>query len=153
MITAQIEDFEASLSQLKPLFALHHAELALFQARMPLAPQYGEYVMRERTGTLLLATVRVDGNIAAYYTVQLAPGFHYCNTMTAHMDLCYIAQQYRNRGLALPLFRCVEKELKRRGVQIWYSGYKTHNDLRMPALLELLNFRSADTYMVKWIDS
>lgn len=151
MISAQIESFEACLPELEPLFRIHHAELALFQDRMPLAPQYDEYVARERAGSLFLVTVRVDGKIAAYYVTQVAPGFHYCGTLTAHLDICYIVPEQRHKGLALPLFRCVERELKRRGVQVWYSGYKTHNDLQMPALLEALDFQPADEHWVRWL--
>lgn len=151
MITAQVESFEAALPELKRLFSVHHRELALFQDRMPLRPQYDEYVERERAGRLFLATVRRDGAIVGYYTAQVAPGFHYGDTLTGHMDMCYVVPEHRGQGLAWPLFRCVEKELQRRGVQLWYSGFKVHNPLRMPELLTALGFQPADQYQVKWI--
>ena len=151
MITAQIESFEACLPELSPIFPRHWEELGLFRDRMPLAPQYDEYVRRERAGTLALSTVRQNGKIAAYYTSQIAPGFHYGSTLTGTMDMAYVTPAARGRGMALPLFRCVERELKRRGVKIWYSGFKTHNPLGMPQLLDALDFKPADTYRAKWL--
>ncbi len=151
MITAQVERFEQCLPELASIFPAHWDELALFKDRMPLAPQYREYVRREQAGALFLATVRWDGSIVGYYVAQVQPGFHYERTLTATLDMVYVIPEYRDRGLALPLFRCVEKELKRRGAQVWYSGYKAHNPLGMPQLLGMLGFEAADNYMVKWI--
>ena len=151
MITAQIESFRDCLPELVSVFPIHWAELALFKDRMPLAPQYHEYVRREEAGVLFLATIRWDGSIVGYYTAQCQPGFHYERTFTGTQDMVYVIPEYRDRGLAFPLFRCVERELKRRGAQIWYAGYKTHNPLGMPRLLYKLGFIPADTYMAKWI--
>lgn len=151
MITTQIESFVDCLPELTRLFPIHWEELALFKDRMPLAPQYAEYARREREGVLFLATARWNGDIVGYYTAQCAPGFHYGDTFTATHDLVYVLPEVRDRGLAFPLFRLVERELKRRGVQAWYSGYKAHNPLGMPELLSVLGFKPADSYMVKWI--
>ena len=151
MITVGIERIELCFPELIQIFPEHWAELAVFKDRMPLAPQFSEYVTRERTGRLFLATVRRDGRIVAYYTAQVAPGFHYGSTLCAHMDMMYIVASERGQGLALPLFRCVEREMRRRGVQIWYSGLKEHNPLGMPALLDRLGFIPVDIYYGKWI--
>lgn len=151
MITAQVESFERALPELMSLFPRHWEELALYRDRMPLDPQYPEYVRRERTGALLLVTVRVDGRISAYYTAQLAPGFHYQSTLAAHMDMMYVVPEQRHRGLAVPLFRCVELELRRRGVKLWYSGYKASNPNQLNRVLPVLGFQPADVYMAKWI--
>lgn len=151
MITVQVDSFRDCLEELKLIFPLHWEELALFKNRMPLAPQFEEYMAREQAGRLLLVTVRIDGKIAAYYTIQVAPGFHYGQTLTGTMDMMYVVPEQRGRGLAFPLLRRVEAELKRRGVQIWYSGFKSHNSLRLPELLGLMGFVPADQYHAKWI--
>lgn len=151
MITVQIDSFEACIPELRPLFLRHHAELGLFQDRMPLDPDYSEYVRREREGSLFLTTVRRNGTIVAYYCAQVRPGFHYRGTLTGTMDLAYVVSEERNRGLALPLFRHTERELRRRGVQVWFSGCKLHNQLGMPELHRLFGFKPADVYLVKWI--
>lgn len=151
MITVQIDSFEQNAEELSRIFVQHHHELALFKDRMPLAPQYAEYVRREQAGTLFLTTVRRNGRICAYYIAQVAPGFHYGSTLTGTQDICYVVPEERNKGMALPLFRHTKQELKRRGVKIWYSGYKIHNELGMPRLLEMLGFVPADVYMACWI--
>lgn len=150
-LSTQVESFEQCAGELDAIFPFHWDELALFKNQMPLAPQWGEYVRREREGRLILATVRRNGSIVAYYIVQKAPGFHYEQTLTGTMDICYVMPEERGRGLALPLFRAVERELKRCGVQVWYSGYKSHNPLGMPKLLGVLGFQPADCYHAKWI--
>ncbi len=151
MISAQIESFAQCAGELANLFPGHWEELALFKDRMPLSPQWQEYVRRERDGILFLATVRWDGAIVGYYTAQVAPGFHYSTTLTGTHDLVYVVPEARDKGLALPLFRCVQRELKRRGVRLWFSGYKVHNPLGMPRLLDALGFTPSDTYCAKWI--
>jgi GNAT superfamily N-acetyltransferase len=151
MLTVQRERFADCALELAQLFPVHWEELALFKDRMPLAPQYAEYVAREERGQLFLIVARWDGKIVGYYVAQVAPGFHYERTLTAHQDIVYILPEVRDRGLSLPLFRAVERELKRRGVGPWYAGYKTTNPLGMPKLLDKLGFSPADTYVVKWI--
>lgn len=151
MITAQVELFADAATELAGIFPSHWEELGLFRDRMPLSPQWKEYVRRERDGILFLVTVRRDGKIAGYYIAQAAPGFHYSTTHTGTMDIAYVIPAERNKGIALPLFRRVERELKRRGVKVWFSGYKVHNPLGMPQLLDLLGFVPADVYCAKWI--
>jgi hypothetical protein len=67
------------------------------------------------------------------------------------MDMAYVVPEQRDKGLGLPLFRATEREMRRRGVQIWYSGFKSHSPLGMPRLLEALGFVPADTYHAKWL--
>lgn len=151
MLTAQIEPFEPAKDELAQIFLRHWEELALFRDKMPLDPQYGEYVNRNRSGVLFLATMRWDGDIVAYYIAQVAPGFHYNSTLCGIGDICYVVPEFRDRGLAYPLFRLVERELRRRGVKVWYSGWKTANPLGMDKLLPALGFGPADSYTAKWI--
>jgi N-acetylglutamate synthase-like GNAT family acetyltransferase len=47
------------------------------------------------------------------------------------------------------LFRAVEKELRRRGVQRWFAGSKVHADAS--ALFERLDFKRVEVYYSKWI--
>lgn len=151
MIRFQIERFEDCLPELRRIFPAHHAELALFKEQMPLDPQYGEYVRRERAGILFMVVGRWDERIVAYYVAQVAPGFHYGSTLTGVSDILYVVPEYRDRGLILPLMRHVELELKKRRVQVWYSGYKVHNPLNMPLVLGRLGFEPADVYCAKWL--
>lgn len=151
MISVQVESFERAIPEIKRIINSHWNELALFKDRMPLDPQWDEYVMRERAGTLFLVTVRKNGEIAAYYIAQVAPGFHYQQTLIGHMDIMYVVPGEKGRGLSFPLMRAVEREFKRRGTQVWYSGWKTNNPNGMDRLHAMLGFSPADTYVAKWI--
>jgi hypothetical protein len=151
VLTAQIESIRACWDELQPLFKIHHAELGLFQDRMPLSPQRETYFERERNGTLFLATMRWNGKIAAYQVTIVAPGFHYGFTLTATQDLVYVHPEMRDKGLVFPLFRLVRRELKRRGVKIWHAGYKTSKPFMLDRVLPLLGFTPGDTYLANWI--
>lgn len=152
MISVQVESFRRAIPELEKIFKTHWEELALYRDRMPLSPQWDEYCRREDADTLFLTTVRKDGEIVAYYITQVTRGFHYSETLTAHMDIVYVVPEYRGRGISLPLFRAVERELRRRGVKLWYSGYKSHNPLGLDKLLDKMNFTPADVYCAKWLD-
>lgn len=67
------------------------------------------------------------------------------------MDMIYTKIEHRGHGYAIRLIDFVEKELIKRGVQIWYSGYKTHKPLGLDRVLKSRGFSDADTYLVKWI--
>lgn len=151
MLTFQIDYFAECIPEIKKIIATHHDELGLFRDLMPLDPDWREYVHREAANELFLTTGRWNGNIVAYYIAHVRPGFHYRSTLTGTMDIAYVVPQYRNKGLAVPLFRHTERELRRRGVKVWYSGCKLHNDLGMPRLHEALGFAPADLYFVKWL--
>jgi hypothetical protein len=151
MITVQVESFKACLTELTLIFQRHWQEYALFQDRMPLAPQYDEYVRRDEAGELVLVTARRDGVMVAYYTAAIRPGFHYKDTLTATQDLMYVVAEEPWKGVCRPLLECVEDELKRRGVKIWYAGYKSHRPQGMPRLFGLFGFEPADVYVTKWI--
>lgn len=151
MLTFQVDSFEQCIPELCRIFPMHHTELGLLRNKMPLDPDYQEYVRIERNGNLFLTTGRWNGIIVAYYVAHVRPGLHYLSTLTGTMDIAYVSPEMRGRGLALPLFRHVEKELQRRGVKVWYSGAKVHNPMGMPELHEMLGFIPADKYFVKWI--
>ena len=151
MITAQIESIAVCWEELQPLFKRHHAELALYQDRMPLSPQMQAYFERERNGTLFLATIRWDGKIVGYQITQVSPGFHYSTTLTGTQDIIWILPEVRDRGLAFPLFRLVKKELIRRGVSLWNCGWKHDKPLGLDKLLPKLGFTPSDSYSSQWI--
>src|SRR6185312_5582126 len=151
MITAQIDSFEQCIPELVEIFPTHWNELALFKDQMPLAPQYDEYVRREREGRLFLATVRWNGKIVGYYTAQVSLGFHYGTTLTGTMDMLYVVPEVRDRGLIVPLMKCVERELRRRGVKVWHSGFKTSKPNGLPEIHKMFGFIPADSYSAKWL--
>ncbi len=150
MLTTQIESFEERLEELQRLLPLHYEELALNKDKVPLAPQYDVYIARERRGELLFVTLRSDGDLVGYFIGFIAPGMHYKTCLTCTMDIFYVHPDIRSQGLpGVRIFRAVERELRRRGVQRWFVGSKCKADVS--ALFEFLDFERVEVYYSKWL--
>ena len=150
MLTCHVESLAQRLEEIKELLPLHYKELALNQDKVPLSPRYDIYLNREEAGELVFVTMRDVGELVGYFLGFIQPGLHYSTCLTCQMDIFYIRQD--KRGNALPgvrLFRAVEAELKRRGVQRWFVGSKCKADAS--ALFEFLDFERVEVFYTKWI--
>lgn len=149
MLTVQLESFAQRLDEFKPLFPLHWEELALNKDKVPLDPQYDIYIEREKRGELIFATMRELGKPVGYFIGFVAPGLHYKTCLTCTMDIFYVCKEKRTGTAGIKLFRFVEKELKRRGVNRWFMGSKVHADAS--ALFERIGATKVETYYSKWL--
>ena len=158
MITAHVERLSDTLEELKPLFVPHHAELALYQEKMPLAPKYPLYLELEAKGRVLYVTLRDAGKIVAYFVGFHDTGLHYSETMTLQMDIFWLHPDYRDEDslteveahmLCLQLFTKVRDEAKRRGVKVWHLGSKFHK--AADRVFEELGLAPSETYYSQWI--
>lgn len=144
MITAQVESLTAMLEELKPLFPTHWEDLALNKDSVPLDPNYDIYLRRDALGEALLVTLREDAALIGYFVGFITPGLHYRTCLTGVMDIYYILPEKRGGTKALRMFRCVLKEMKRRGVQRVFMGSKLHKDTGR--LFESLGMAPVETY-------
>lgn len=149
MITIHVESFEQRLEELKILLPLHYEELALNKDHVPLDPQYGVYVEKEREGGLLFIVLRDAGELIGYFIGFIAPGLHYQTCLTCQMDIFYVRKDKRTGSAGVRLFRCVEKELRRRGVRRWFMGSKVHADAS--ALFKRIGASPVETFYSKWL--
>lgn len=149
MITCHVESFEERLEELQVLLPLHYKELALDQEHVPLSPQYSVYIARERAGQLLFVTLRDAGELVGYFIGFIAPGLHYSTCLTCTMDIFYVRADKRVGSAGVRMFRFVEAELKRRGVQRWFMGSKIHADAS--ALFKRIGASPVETYYSKWL--
>lgn len=149
MITAQVESFTQTLDELKPLLPRHWEELALHKEKVPLAPQYDIYERREELGELLFITLRETGVLVGYFVGFIAPGLHYKTCLTLTMDVFYVWPEQRGQGAGFLLFKAVEKEAKRRGVQRMFVGSKLHKDASW--LFERLGYEEVERYYSVWL--
>lgn len=143
MLTAAPEPFAPFLEEVKPMLPLHYEELALDKDRVPLAPQYDEYLSRDAKGMVLCVAVRDAGTLVGYFIGFVAPGLHYSTCLTLHLDIFWIHPDHRGQKGGFMLFKAVEAEAKRRGVQRMFVGSKVH----LPAdwLFEKLGYRKVET--------
>jgi GNAT superfamily N-acetyltransferase len=149
MITCHVESFEERLAELQVLLPLHYRELALNQDKVPLSPRYGDYIDRERAGGLLFVTLRDAGQLVGYFIGFIAPGLHYSTCLTCTMDIFYVHPDKRTGSAGVRMFRFVETELRRRGVQRWFMGSKIQADAS--ALFKRIGAAPVETYYSKWI--
>ena len=143
MLTAQPEAFAPFLEEVKPLLPEHYSELALNQDRVPLSPQYDEYLHRDSLGMVMVVTVRDAGQLVGYFVGMIAPGLHYSTCLTLQLDIFWIHPDHRGQRGGVLLFKAVEKEAKRRGVQRMFVGSKTHLDASF--LFEKLGYTKVET--------
>lgn len=149
MITCHIESFEERLTELKALLPAHYEELALNKDQVPLDPRYEIYINKEKQGELLFVTLREAGEMVGYFIGFIGPGLHYKTCLTCTMDIFFVRKDKRGGRAGIKLFKFVEEELKRRGVQRWFVGSKCHADAS--ALFEYLDFDQVEIYYSKWL--
>ena len=149
MITTHVEPFSENLSALKPLLPLHYAELALNQDKVPLDPQFDVYLQREEQGGVMFIALREAGQLIGYFIGFIAPGLHYQTCLTLTMDIFYVHPDHRGGGAGAQLFKAVEAEAKRRGVQRMFVGSKLHKDASW--LFQRLGYEPCETYYTAWI--
>lgn len=148
MLTAQIESLTERLEELKPFFPMHYSELALNQRQVPLDPQYGVYLAKDAAGEMMLVTLREGGDLVGYFVGFVAPALHYQTCLTLTMDIFYVLPDHRGSGGGFVLFKAVEAEAKRRGVQRMFVGSKCHKDASW--LFEKLGYEEVERFYCAW---
>lgn len=149
MLTAQPEAFAPFLEEVKPLLPRHYDELALNQDKVPLAPQFDEYLRRDARGEVLTITLRAEGELVGYFVGFVAPGLHYQTCLTLTLDIFWLAPEHRGQMGGVKLFKAVEREAKRRGVQRMFVGSKCHRDASK--LFEALGYERCEIYYTAWL--
>jgi len=149
MLTAQVEPFPAFLDEVQPLLPLHWEELALNKDQVPLAPQFDEYLRRDAAGGVLVVTLRELGQLVGYFVGFIAPGLHYRTCLTLTLDIFWLHPSHRGKMGGVKLFRTVEAEARRRGVQRMFVGSKCHQDASF--LFERLGYERVEVHYSAWL--
>jgi GNAT superfamily N-acetyltransferase len=155
-LTAKPEPYAECLPELKRVYPQHWQELAVSDD-IPLKPQYEAYRRMDAQGQLLLVTLRdTDGSLAGYFLGFLLRELHYKTCLSCLGDIFYILPRYRGGFAGLKLFRAVEKELKRLGVQRWHVTSKLTNaagdDKDSSPLLRRMKFTAVEVHYSKRLD-
>lgn len=151
MLTAQPEPFPPFLEEVKQLLPLHYEELALNRDQVPLSPQYDEYLRRDALGMVMAIAMREAGALVGYFVGFVAPGLHYSTCLTLHLDIFWLHPDHRGKMGGVKLFRAVETEAKRRGVQRIFVGSKVHQDAS--GLFERLGYAEVERTFSKMVAS
>jgi len=148
-LSLQVEEFSQVIEEAKPLLYRHWLEVALDKEKVPLDPDWARYASLEGRGSLSVVTMRQNGKLVGYSCMVVERGLHYASTLEARMDIFWLAPECRGRMGGVRLFRAVERELKRRGVQRVYLGSKLHKDVS--SLFVRLGYTPVERYFSKWI--
>jgi len=149
-ITFMVERFSDVYGELLPLLHEHYGEISTHKDHgVPLEPMAEVYRAREADGSLLMVIGREGGEIAAYLVAFIAPGLHYRSCLTCSPDIFFVREDKRTGLTGVRMFRFVEKELRRRGVQRWAVGSKVQHDAS--ALFRYLDFEPVETTYEKWL--
>lgn len=149
MITAQIEPWREFIVEAQPMLPLHWEELALNKDKVPLDPMYEVYDAKDDQGQVLVVTLRQDGVMKGYFIGFVGPSLHYRTCLTLTMDIFWLHPDVRGGLAGVKLFRLVESEAKRRGVQRIFYGSKVHKDASR--LFEFLKCEEVERFYTKWI--
>jgi hypothetical protein len=87
--------------------------------------------------------------MVGYVILFIAPGLHYKTCLTAIMDIWNVLPEYEKAGPILTLWRAVEKELERRGVNRSFLGEKLHKPCGK--LYKALGYEPVEMHYSKWI--
>lgn len=149
MLTAAVEPWATFIEEAKPLLPLHWEELALDKDKVPLAPRYDVYDARDAEGMVMVVAMRQAGKLVGYFIGFVSPGLHYETCLTLTMDIFWIAPEHRGQNGGALLFKTVEAEAKRRGVQRMFVGSKCHLDASY--LFEKLGYNRVEVFYSAWL--
>lgn len=149
MITYTKEKLEDVRGEIEPLLVSHYKEIAMYQDKIELSPDWQKYQTLEDAGVLKIACVRDEGELVGYYICFVLPNPHYSNDLYAMNDIVLIKPQYRNAQVGLKLFQFVEEWMKEEGVSVMTVHMKT--SLPFDKLCEGLGWDYAERLYTKCI--
>lgn len=111
-LTYQAEPFAAWHRQAIPHMQAHWREIALYQDRFPLNPDWDRAIALEKSGQLAAYTARDAGNYMQGYAVFIiGPHAHYRDCICANADLFYLNPEFRQGTAAVRFLRFCDAHL------------------------------------------
>lgn len=105
MITYQPEPWVTFRAEAQSLFRSHWEEIGVHRDIMPLDPDYDRYNELDRQGALLVVTARSGEKMVGYIMYLFSKSLHYKGWMNGHVDIVYVAPEYRRGGAGLKLMQ------------------------------------------------
>lgn len=147
MIVYAVERWNAVVAEMRPMWCMHHAEVALHRDEVPLDPDERKYRELDATGKLLIVTAREDGALVGYYIALITPHLHYRTTVHLLTDVYYVVPAHRTGFCLLRMLRRLEIEGAARGAVKGYAGYKS--SLNMGKVFERAGWRESERIHTK----
>ena len=126
--TYNIERIDEARPELDALLIEHYREIALYQDKVPLAPNWASYYAMERAAQLVLVSARKEGVLVGYAAWLLKDHLHYQGHLVAMNDVIFLAKEHRRGRTGLRLIDESEYLLKVLGVDRIMWHIKPSND-------------------------
>lgn len=136
VVMFQRETLSQCLGESGELTMRHWEEIARNKELFPLDPDIEFYHTLEKMDRLRVFTVRKDGVLTGYAVYFVGNNKHYKTVIWALSDIFWLAPESRKSMVGLKLFKYVEAELKKDGVNVMHTTYKIEH----PAAGRILNF-------------
>lgn len=149
MITYQQEDLNDIREELEPLLVEHYHEVAMYQDKIDLNPDWKGYELLSMANALHVYTARANQELIAYTVNIVQPNMHYKDHVYAVNDVIYVDPQYRHTEVAETLIQNSEELLKELGVSVMTFHMKTFKTFE--ALMDHLDFDKAEYLYMKYI--
>lgn len=141
MLKIQVETLADVRDECGNLIAAHWREIAVWQD-IPLDPEWATYETLEKSGMLVIYTVRTDNEkLVGYAVFIMRKHLHYRGHSWALNDIVFVHPDYRDGRVGRNLVRFWEKDLKARGIHVVHVNVKIGH----PALDLVLRFEKYRT--------
>jgi len=144
-----IETIDQVLNDMTWLWDIHWQEIALDKAKVPLNPDVDTFRALEDAGLLLIVTARDGEKMVGYHVSIVRPHLHYKHSLSAYADMYFIHPDYRQGMTGVRLFKYLEEQLRKKGVERVFQSTKLHKDVGK--LFERLGYKETERLYVKWI--
>ena len=105
----------------------HYQDLSDHQ--FPLELDYTKYKQLDSLGMLFCCSVTDNGQLIGYSVYLLHNHLHYASAKLAMEDCYFLKKQYRKGFTGIKLFKYIESELTKLGVQKMVTGSKTKAEI------------------------
>ena len=143
MLTFSVEAWSKALPELRGLFPLLWADVAIDKDKFVAECDEEKYAALEKIGMLHLVTARDEGRLVGFFLVFLTPNAHYKGQgLMAFTDMYFILDAFRGGPDGARLFTFMEETLREKGVVKAYTSHKLHRD--RSAMLKFLGWPPSD---------
>lgn len=138
-----MEEWSKVLPELRPLFSLLWADVAIDQDKFVAKCDEEKYAALDNLKMLHLVTMRDGDKLAGFYLVFITPNGHYLGAgPMAFTDMYYVLKEYRKGNSGMKLFAFAEETWRAKGCVKAYTSHKLHRD--RSAMLKTLGWKATD---------
>jgi|ERR1019366_3338694 GNAT superfamily N-acetyltransferase len=131
--TYQREHFSDILPQIKQLVPQHGIDAGI----VGLDVDYDKFIAIEVAGNLLCVTARVENKLVGYAIAMASTDLHRRHVIQLSLQDYYVIEEFRKRGVAIRLFKELEKMLTGSKIESMHVDSK----LKYDKLFELLGWQ------------